>query len=134
MKNVNWGNFKRDILTKEVFQALAVMGFMVLWSNVAHAAGDLPWEEPLQKIAASLSGPVAKVVGVCSIILTGLALAFGEAGGIVKRVLQIVFGLTIAFTASSFFLGFFGLLFFFAFSLSFKGFSFSYCLFVWPGN
>lgn len=108
MKNANWGNFKRDMLTKEVFQALAVMGFMVLWSNVAHAAGDLPWEEPLQKIAASLSGPVAKVVGVCSIILTGLALAFGEAGGIVKRVLQIVFGLTIAFTASSFFLGFFG--------------------------
>ena len=107
MKKANWGNFKRDMLTKEVFQALAVMGFMVIWSNVAHA-GDLPWEERLQKIATSLSGPVAKVVGVCSIILTGLALAFGEAGGIVKRVLQIVFGLTIAFTASSFFLGFFG--------------------------
>ena len=108
MKKANWGNFKRDMLTKEVFKTLAVMGLMVMWSNVGHAAGELPWEDPLSKIATSLSGPVAKVVGVCSIILTGLALAFGEAGGIVKRVLQIVFGLTIAFTASSFFLGFFG--------------------------
>ena len=106
MKKTNRSNFKRDMLTKEVFKTLAVMGFLVMWSNVAHAA--LPWETPLNQIATSLSGPVAKVVGVCSIILTGLALAFGEAGGIVKRILQIVFGLTIAFTASSFFIGFFG--------------------------
>ena len=106
MKKANWGNFKRDMLTKEIFQVLAVMGFMVMWSNVAHAA--LPWEGPLDKILTSLTGPVAKVVGVCSMVLTGLALAFGEAGGIVKRILQIVFGLTIAFSASSFFLSFFG--------------------------
>lgn len=99
-------NFALDRRTKEIFQALSVMMFLVLWSNVAHAA--LPWEQPLQQIATSLSGPVAKVVGMISIVLTGLALAFGEAGGIVKRVLQIVFGLSIAFAASSFFLEFFG--------------------------
>lgn len=106
MKKANWSNFKMDKLTKETFQALAVIGFMVMWSNVASAA--LPWEGPLDKILTSFTGPVAKVVGVLSMVLTGLALAFGEAGGIVKRILQIVFGLTIAFSASSFFLSFFG--------------------------
>ena len=106
MKKVNWGNFKRDMLTKEIFQTLAVMGFLVMWSGVANAA--MPWEGPMEKILESMTGPVAKIVGVLSMVLTGLALAFGEAGGIVKRILQIVFGLTIAFSASSFFLDFFG--------------------------
>ena len=57
------------MLTKEVFQALAVMGFMVLWSNVAHAA--MPWEGPMEKILESMTGPVAKIVGVLSMVLTG---------------------------------------------------------------
>ncbi len=41
----------------------------------------LPWESPLQKILDSLSGPVAKILGVIAIVLTGLVIAFGEAGG-----------------------------------------------------
>ncbi|HAW53421.1 MAG TPA: conjugal transfer protein TrbC, partial [Hyphomonas sp.] len=41
------------------------------------------------------------------IILTGLGLAFGESGGGMRKLLQIVFGLSIAFAATSFFLSFF---------------------------
>ena len=37
----------------------------------------------------------------------GLTLAFGETGGGFRRLIQIVFGLSIAFAASSFFLSFF---------------------------
>jgi len=74
----------------------------------AHAAGSsMPWEEPLEKILESIEGPVAKIVAVIIIIATGLALAFGDTGGGFRKLIQIVFGLSIAFAASSFFLSFF---------------------------
>ena len=38
---------------------------------------------------------------------TGLTLAFGDTSGGFRRLIQIVFGLSIAFAASSFFLSFF---------------------------
>ncbi|RVD30992.1 conjugal transfer protein TrbC [Mesorhizobium sp. M4B.F.Ca.ET.017.02.2.1] len=74
----------------------------------AHAAGSsMPWEEPLQQILESVEGPVAKIVAVIIIIVTGLSLAFGDTSGGFRRLIQIVFGLSIAFAASSFFLSFF---------------------------
>jgi len=74
----------------------------------AYAAGSgMPWEAPLQQILDSVQGPVAKIVAVMVIILTGLTLAFGETSGGFRRLIQIVFGLSIAFAASSFFLSFF---------------------------
>ena len=74
----------------------------------AYAAGTgMPWEAPLQSILTSIQGPVTKVVAVIIIIVTGLTLAFGDASGGFRRLIQIVFGLSIAFAASSFFLTFF---------------------------
>jgi type IV secretion system protein VirB2 len=71
------------------------------------AGSSMPWEEPLQRILESIEGPVAKIVAVIIIITTGLALAFGDTSGGFRRLIQIVFGLSIAFAASSFFLSFF---------------------------
>ncbi len=68
----------------------------------------LPWEEPLEKILASLTGPVAKVLGVIAIVLAGFGIAFGESGGAMRRIFQIVLGLSIAFTASSLVVSLFG--------------------------
>ena len=74
----------------------------------AHASGSsMPWEQPLQQILQSIEGPVAKIVAVIIIIATGLALAFGDTSGGFRKLIQIVFGLSIAFAASSFFLSFF---------------------------
>ena len=74
----------------------------------AYAAGsNMPWEQPLQQILESIQGPVAKIIAVIIIIVTGLTLAFGETSGGFRRLIQIVFGLSIAFAASSFFLSFF---------------------------
>jgi type IV secretion system protein VirB2 len=74
----------------------------------ADAAGSgMPWEGPLQSILESIEGPVAKILATIVIILTGLGLAFGESGGGMRKLLQIVFGLSIAFAATSFFLSFF---------------------------
>ena len=74
----------------------------------AHASGSsMPWEQPLQQILQSIEGPVAKIIAVIIIIVTGLTLAFGDTSGGFRRLIQIVFGLSIAFAASSFFLSFF---------------------------
>ncbi len=79
-----------------------------LYAAPARAAGSsMPWEAPLQSILESIEGPVAKIVAVIVIIVTGLSLAFGETSGGFRRLIQIVFGLSIAFAASSFFLSFF---------------------------
>ena len=80
----------------------------VALADAAEAAGSgMPWEAPLQRILESIEGPVAKVVAVVIIIVTGLSLAFGDMGGGLRRLIQIVFGLSIAFAATSFFLSFF---------------------------
>jgi len=90
------------------FAVASTFATFVLLTAPAYAAGsNMPWEEPLNQILASIQGPVAKVISVIVIILTGLALAFGETSGGFRRLIQIVFGLSIAFAASSFFLSFF---------------------------
>ena len=80
----------------------------MVFIGAAEAGGTgMPWEQPLQQILDSVQGPVAKIVAVIIIIVTGLTLAFGDTAGGFRRLIQIVFGLSIAFAASSFFLSFF---------------------------
>jgi type IV secretion system protein TrbC len=81
---------------------------LLVLSSTAYAAGSsMPWEQPLQQVLQSVEGPVAKIVAVIIIIVTGLTLAFGDTSGGFRRLIQIVFGISIAFAASSFFLSFF---------------------------
>ena len=88
--------------------AVAVALSSVSISPTAEAAGsNMPWEQPLNQILQSVEGPVAKILAVIIIIVTGLTLAFGDTSGGFRRLIQIVFGLSIAFAASSFFLAFF---------------------------
>ena len=88
--------------------AATVFAVVALMTAPAYAAGsNMPWDQPLNQILESIQGPVAKVVSVIVIIVTGLTLAFGETSGGFRRLIQIVFGLSIAFAASSFFLSFF---------------------------
>ena len=80
----------------------------LLTLSAAHAAGSgMPWEAPLERILESVQGPVAKIVAVMIITVTGISLAFGDTSGGFRKMVQVVFGLSIAFAASSFFLSFF---------------------------
>ncbi|SFO00863.1 type IV secretion system protein VirB2 [Mesorhizobium sp. NFR06] len=95
--------FRRDLAA-----AAALMTVSLLMAPAAHASGSsMPWEQPLEKILQSIEGPVSKIIAVIIIIVTGLTLAFGDTSGGFRRLIQIVFGLSIAFAASSFFLSFF---------------------------
>jgi type IV secretion system protein VirB2 len=101
------GRVKQLSLQWTITVAVTLMA-LVIASTGVHAAGSgMPWEAPLQRILESIEGPVAKVSAVVIIILTGLSLAFGDMGGGIRRLVQIVFGLSIAFAATSFFLAFF---------------------------
>ena len=96
------------ISVKPVLQATAIAALLLASAIPAQAAGsNMPWEAPLQSILESVQGPVARIVAVIIIITTGLTLAFGDSSGGFRKLVQIVFGLSIAFAASSFFLTFF---------------------------
>jgi type IV secretory pathway VirB2 component (pilin) len=105
-----WRNFMTTsrLSVKPALQAAAVVSLLLAVVGSAHAAGsNMPWEAPLQSILQSVQGPVARIVAVIIIITTGLTLAFGDSNGGFRKLVQIVFGLSIAFAASSFFLTFF---------------------------
>src|SRR5499427_9427976 len=98
------------LLARVRYYVASILAALLLESATtpAHAAGsNMPWEQPLQQILQSIEGPVAKIMAVIIIIVTELTLAFGDTSGGFRRLIQIVFGLSIAFAASSFFLSFF---------------------------
>ena len=95
-------------LVRILSQGVAGQVIILATAGSAYAAGsNMPWESPLQSILESVEGPVARIVAVIIIIVTGLSLAFGYTSGGFRRLIQIVFGLSIAFAATSFFLTFF---------------------------
>ena len=95
-------------LARPAGQGLLLAALLLFLAGTAQAAGSsMPWEGPLQSILESIQGPVARIVAVIIIIATGLALAFGDTSGGFRKLIQIVFGLSIAFAATSFFLSFF---------------------------
>jgi type IV secretory pathway VirB2 component (pilin) len=98
----------KDLTLRRMVETAAATFVSSVISPAAHAAGsNMPWEQPLNQILQSVEGPVAKILAVIIIIVTGLTLAFGDTSGGFRRLIQIVFGLSIAFAASSFFLAFF---------------------------
>lgn len=89
-------------MTKKYTQRLSAFIVLIISAPYIFASAPaMPWEGPLDAIMQSISGPVAKVVGVIAIVLAGLGIAFGESGSGVRRLFQVVLGLAIAFTAAS---------------------------------
>ena len=96
-----------DFVHRFVSRALLVPLSLLVVAPAQAAGSNMPWEAPLQAVLDSVQGPVARIIAVMVIIVTGLTLAFGDTSGGFRRLIQIVFGLSIAFAASSFFLAFF---------------------------
>ncbi len=78
-------------------------------ASPAWASGSgMPWEAPLKQVVTSITGPVAQAVAVLSITVFGLSLAFAEGGSTQRKGIGVLFGLAVAFAATSFFMTFFG--------------------------
>ncbi|MFX9081265.1 TrbC/VirB2 family protein, partial [Acinetobacter baumannii] len=72
----------RRCRTVSALSTLSLSASVMLVASPAFAAGsNMPWEQPLQQILDSVQGPVAKIMAVIVIIMTGLTLAFGDTSG-----------------------------------------------------
>ena len=86
------------------FALIAIVSAGAAHAATGGAGGAMPWEGPLTAVMDSITGPVARVIAILIIVATGMTLAFGDVGQGFKKLLQILFGLAIAFAATSFFL------------------------------
>ena len=94
---------------KKNWKLFLFVAIMLILANISFAsATDLPWEGPLDKLLKSFTGPVAKAVSIIAVVACGGMMAFGEAGSAMKRMLNIVFGISIVFAAVSWVPTFFG--------------------------
>jgi type IV secretory pathway VirB2 component (pilin) len=95
------------------FPAMASWIVVTAWGSAARAAAaggggnPLPWEGPLNQVLASFTGPVAKALCILAIVVLGFGFAFSEGGGL-RRILGLLLGVSIAVTATSFGVTFFG--------------------------
>jgi type IV secretion system protein TrbC len=97
----------RDCIKVVSIELISVSVLLPAASSARAAGSNMPWEQPLQQVLQSVENPVAKIIAVIIIITTGPTLAFGDTSGGFRRLIQIIFGLSIAFAASRFFLTFF---------------------------
>jgi type IV secretion system protein TrbC len=98
----------RSLPKSATFRTALALGCCFLLTGVSHAGAGLPWESQLDKISNSLSGPVAKAIGLIAMVLCGIGIGLSEGGGGARKLLIIGLGLSIAFSARTFWLSFFG--------------------------
>lgn len=94
-------------LARGLCAATALCG-QLLASPASAGGSGMPWEGPLQQIVDSVTGPVVQAAAVVAVVLFGAGVAMSEGGSSMRRGLGILFGLSIAFAASTFFVDFFG--------------------------
>ena len=84
----------------QYFKILLLAGLAVLSVDAFAANAGMPWEGWLDKVVRSVQGPVAKGAGIGAITATGLGAALGWGEGLMKKAVQVGFGLSIAFGAA----------------------------------
>jgi len=94
-------------ISRGLSAATAICGLSAATQALAGGSG-MPWEGPIQQIVQSITGPVVQAAAVIAVVIFGAGVAMSEGGSSMRRGLGILFGLSIAFAASTFFLDFFG--------------------------
>jgi len=86
--------------TKKLLTAAA--GFFLLMPGIfASQTDSLPWSQPMNLFAESMSGPIVRGIAIAAIVVAGCMMAFGEFGSATRRMLMIVLGLGVALAATS---------------------------------
>lgn len=100
-------NVGRKLLSKprpeQVRSVLLFTAVLALAASPMYAqgGGGSPWENAVNVLQTSFTGPIAKGLALVSIVVGGLMFAFGEGGS--KRMLSgIVFGVGMAIGAVNF--------------------------------
>ena len=86
---------------KKMFPMIMIFCLSISLTYASSISGTYAWDSLLSKIINDLSSNVAIAIGIISIIICGMIMAFTDlqAGG--KRLLQVLLGLSIIFGAST---------------------------------
>jgi type IV secretory pathway VirB2 component (pilin) len=76
-------------------------------AGTTRAQGSSPWENAVNVLQQSFTGPIAKGLALIAIVIGGLTFAFGE-GGAKRTFAGIVFGIGMAVLAVNFLTWLFG--------------------------
>ena len=87
---------------RTIFTGLLAAILLCIADRAFAASAGMPWEGPIMQLVSSLTGPVAKGIGIVAIAAAGLGMALSESGHAMKKFIGIILGLSIAFTAGSF--------------------------------
>jgi type IV secretion system protein TrbC len=77
--------------TAAVGLALIMMGLALATPALASSGAGLPWEQPLQQIQESITGPVAGFIALAAVAVAGGMLIFGgELNDFARRLMYVV--------------------------------------------
>lgn len=96
------------MLVKRISHAAMGLAVAAITSPAFASGTGMPWENPLQQILGSVMGPVSLVIGALSVVGLGFAMSMGENGGLMRKALFAVCGLSLAFSAVTWVLPFLG--------------------------
>ena len=83
------------------------LGTILTMAGTARAQGNSPWENAVNVLQQSFTGPIAKGLALIALVIGGLTFAFGE-GGAKRTFAGIVFGIGMAVLAVNFLTWLFG--------------------------
>ena len=83
------------------------LGTILTTAGTARAQGNSPWENAVNVLQQSFTGPIAKGLALIALVIGGLTFAFGE-GGAKRTFAGIVFGIGMAVLAVNFLTWLFG--------------------------
>ena len=83
------------------------LGTFLALASTARAQGGSPWENAVNVLQQSFTGPIAKGLALIAIVIGGLTFAFGE-GGAKRTFAGIIFGIGMAVLAVNFLTWLFG--------------------------
>ncbi len=88
-------------MNKSLKLSFKLLFFFISFMLMSKYAYALPWEGALTTLQTSLTGPVAKAIGVIAMAITGAMLAFGgELSEFAKRMCMVVLALAVMLLAS----------------------------------
>lgn len=84
---------------------IAVIGAILLFTidpAFASTTTGMPWEDPLNTIMTSITGPVAMVISLLGVTVAGGMLIFGgELGEFTRRIIMLVLVIALLVSAAS---------------------------------
>ena len=83
------------------------LGTALSMAGTTFAQGTSPWENAVNVLQQSFTGPIAKGLALIAIVIGGLTFAFGE-GGAKRTFAGIIFGIGMAVLAVNFLTWLFG--------------------------